>query len=92
MCLGVPGQIESISDSTNTLAWVNLAGVRREVNIACVMDSERCEDLLGSWVIVHAGFALEKLDEAAALRTLELLAELERSQQHIPHETGALPS
>lgn len=80
MCLGIPCQIESIVDASNRLARVNLAGVRREVNIACVMENDRCDDLIGCWVIVHAGFALEKLDEAAALRTLQLLAELEQSQ------------
>jgi len=80
MCLGVPGQIESIIDAGNGLAWVSLSGVRREVNISCVQHDTDVSALIGQWVIVHAGFALELLDEAEALRTLELLQALEQSQ------------
>ena len=76
MCLGVPGQILEIVDEANALALVQLSGVRREVNIACVVDDRDIHDLLGTWVIVHAGFALEQLDADEAARTLQLLAEL----------------
>ncbi|MEZ5507517.1 MAG: HypC/HybG/HupF family hydrogenase formation chaperone [Gammaproteobacteria bacterium] len=84
MCLGVPGQIESIIDAGNGLAWVSLSGVRREVNISCVQTDADATALIGQWVIVHAGFALELLDEAEALRTLDLLRALEQSQAGIP--------
>ena len=80
MCLGVPGQIESIIDAGNGLAWVSLSGARREVNISCVQSDVDATALIGQWVIVHAGFALELLDEAEALRTLDLLHALEQSQ------------
>lgn len=76
MCLGVPGQIESIADADNALAWVRLSGVRREVNVACVMDDGGIDQLIGSWIIVHAGFALEKINEDEAQRTLDLLQQL----------------
>lgn len=84
MCLGVPGQIESIIDAGNGLAWVSLSGVRREVNISCVQTDADATSLIGQWVIVHAGFALELLDEAEALRTLDLLQALEQSQAGTP--------
>jgi len=84
MCLGVPGQIETIIDAGNGLAWVSLSGVRREVNISCVQTDADATALIGQWVIVHAGFALELLDEAEALRTLDLLRALEQSQAGIP--------
>lgn len=83
MCLGVPGQIESISDAENALAWVRLAGVRRQVNIACVCSDDTLDELVGTWVIVHAGFALERLDADEALRTLDLLQQLALSHEDI---------
>lgn len=76
MCLGVPGQIEAIADAEQALAWVRLSGVRREVNIACVRDEQPLQNLLGTWVIVHAGFALEKIDADEADRTLAALQQL----------------
>lgn len=81
MCLGVPGQIESIADPELALAWVRLEGVRREVNVACVLDGESIGGLVGSWVIVHAGFALEKINLEEAQRTLQLLQQLHSAQE-----------
>ncbi|NPU94966.1 MAG: HypC/HybG/HupF family hydrogenase formation chaperone [Gammaproteobacteria bacterium] len=81
MCLGVPGQIESIADPGLALAWVRLEGVRREVNVACVLDGESIDALVGSWVIVHAGFALEKINLEEATRTLQLLQQLHSAQE-----------
>lgn len=78
MCLGIPGQIESIIDAASGLAWVRLSGVRREVNISCVCEVADSAALIGCWVIVHAGFALETLDDDEAHRTLQLLRELEQ--------------
>ncbi len=77
MCLGVPGLIESIADADNALAWVQLSGVRREVNVACVMDDASIDQLIGSWIIVHAGFALEKINADEAQRTLAMLQQLQ---------------
>jgi hydrogenase expression/formation protein HypC len=74
MCLAVPGQIVSISDSANRIATIELAGVRRDVSVA-LLDDVR----VGDWVIVHTGIAIEKLDEGEARKTIELLADLERT-------------
>lgn len=76
MCLGVPGQIVSISDVENALGIVEIAGVRREVNLLCIVGSRPLEDCIGDWVLVHVGFAMGRIDEAEAAATLALLAEL----------------
>ncbi|WP_049622877.1 HypC/HybG/HupF family hydrogenase formation chaperone [Frateuria defendens] len=81
MCLGIPGRIESISDASAKLAVVDVLGVRREVNIACVApDGGPLEDCVGSWVLVHVGFAMSRIDEEEARLTLELLHALGEAQ------------
>ncbi|GAB4359643.1 MAG: HypC/HybG/HupF family hydrogenase formation chaperone [Cyanophyceae cyanobacterium] len=78
MCLGVPGQVIEVLDPANHLVSVEMGGVRRPVNVACVLTEERpIEDCVGDWVLVHVGFALERLDEDEAQETLALLAQLE---------------
>lgn len=69
MCLAIPAQIEQLTADNS--AVVNLGGVRKKISLALVE-----EVAAGDYVIVHAGFALQKLDEAEALRTLALFAEL----------------
>ena len=77
MCLGIPGQILEISDSVQKLAIVDVGGVRRQVNIACVVDEEHSvESCVGDWVLVHVGFAMNRIDPQEAQITLDLLAEL----------------
>ncbi len=75
MCLAVPGKIVAIADAERQLAQVDIGGVRREVNLACVIEEgEQLEDLVGVWVVVHVGFALSRIDEEAA-RWLDALPE-----------------
>ncbi|MEZ5453970.1 MAG: HypC/HybG/HupF family hydrogenase formation chaperone [Thiothrix sp.] len=77
MCLGIPGQITEIIDVENLTAKVDVGGVKREVNIACIVDDEHpAESCVGDWVLVHVGFAMSRLDEEEAARTLALLEEL----------------
>lgn len=77
MCLGIPGQITEIVDADNLIAKVDVGGVKREVNIACIVDDEHpAASCVGDWVLVHVGFAMSRLDEEEAARTLALLAEL----------------
>jgi hydrogenase expression/formation protein HypC len=68
MCLGVPAKILETGDGT---AVVELGGVRREISVMLVDDVS-----VGEWVIVHAGFAIEKLSEEAAEQTLALFREI----------------
>ena len=77
MCLGIPGQIVEITDVKQKLALVNVAGVKRQVNIACIVDDDHpAESCVGDWVLVHVGFAMNRIDEKEAAETLQLLQEL----------------
>ena len=77
MCLGIPGQILEITDITRQLAIVEIGGVQRPVNIACIVDDNHSpEDCVGDWVLVHVGFALNRLDEQEAQKTLALFDQL----------------
>ena len=81
MCLGIPGQIVEIRDADNNLALVDVGGVQRVINIAFVVDDDRPPAAcVGDWVLVHVGFAMSRLDEAEAMRTLALLRELGEAQ------------
>jgi len=78
MCLGVPGEIIAIEDAGSLTAVVEISGVRRSVNLACVLaEGVPPESLLGQWVLVHVGFAMSLIDAEEARKTLELLAELQ---------------
>lgn len=67
MCIAVPAKIVS-KDHRN--AVIEVDGVRREASLALVPEAS-----VDDWVIVHAGFAIQVLDEAAAMETLALLRE-----------------
>ena len=77
MCLGIPGQVVEIVDAEKQLGIVEVAGVRREINLACVVDDDHpIADCVGDWVLVHVGFAMSRIDPDEAQRTLDLLHEL----------------
>ncbi len=71
MCLAIPGQIIEMVDEQRRLARVDVAGVRRTVNVA-LLDGAPCQ---GDWVLIHVGFALSRVDEAEARATLHLLGQ-----------------
>jgi len=84
MCLGVPGQIVEIVDTSNTIAKVDISSVRRNVNIACIIeDDHSVQDCVGDWVLVHVGFAMSRIDAEEAERTLALLDELGEIQSEL---------
>ena len=84
MCLGIPGRVVEISDATKKLAMVDVGGVKRQVNMACVVNEEHSiEDCLGDWVLVHVGFAMSRIDEQQAAETLEILTELGEIQEEL---------
>ena len=77
MCLGIPGKIIEINDITNKLATVEVSEVKRQVNIACIVDEQHPpEACIGDWVLVHVGFAMNRINEKDAKETLELLHEM----------------
>jgi hydrogenase expression/formation protein HypC len=71
MCLAVPGQIVDLVDESIGLASVEIAGVRRTVNVGLIDDTAP-----GDWVLVHVGFAIARVDEEEARATLALLQEM----------------
>ncbi len=72
MCLGIVGQIVTLSDEHPELAMVDVAGAVREINIMMVADDGlKC----GDWILIHAGFAMEKIDETTAREQMEALRE-----------------
>lgn len=84
MCLGIPGRILEVTDAPRRLGVVDVGGVRRTVNLACVVDEEHpIEACVGTWVLVHVGFAMQRVDETEAQRTLDLLRELGEVQAQL---------
>lgn len=67
MCLAVPSKIISIDGDT---AVIDVDGVRRETSLLLLEEPH-----VNDWVIVHAGFAIHKIDEAAAQESLRILKE-----------------
>ncbi len=72
MCLAIPGQVVEVVDEANRLAKVDVAGVRRNVNIG-LLDEDGNSAVPGDWVLIHVGFAISKVDEDEALATRRLL-------------------
>ncbi len=84
MCLGIPGRIVEICDAEKKLALVEVGGVKRQVNVACIVSEEHpVESCLGDWVLVHVGFAMSRIDEQQAAETLEILIQLGEAQEEL---------
>ena len=75
MCLGIPGQLVEIVDLVEHRAIADVDGVRREVNIHLV-EGEAGGIKVGDWVLIHVGFAMSRIDEEEAERTLSFIKEL----------------
>ncbi len=73
MCLAIPGRIESVdaADPELPMGRVRFGGVLRDVCLAYIPDAS-----VGEWVIVHVGFAISRLDEDEAQRTLDTLRQI----------------
>ncbi len=82
MCLAIPSKIVKIE---NNMATIDVDGVRREVSLLLLEDAS-----VGEYVIVHAGFAIQKIDEEAALDTLSLLREA-ANLVYGPPKAGSTP-
>ncbi len=74
MCLGIPARVIEFVDEGRHLAKVDVSGVRRVVNVGLVLP-DGLE--IGDWVLLHVGFALSKIDEEEAQRTIDFLKELD---------------
>lgn len=71
MCLAIPGKIIEIVDAENQIAKVDVGGVRRNINIGMIDDTQ-----VGDYVLIHVGFAMTKIDEQQAEETLRVLKEI----------------
>jgi hydrogenase expression/formation protein HypC len=84
MCLGIPGRIIEIVDVSKKLATVDVGGVKRQINIACIVNDEHSvESCVGDWVLVHVGFAMSRINEEEAALTLQILTELGEAQAEV---------
>lgn len=89
MCLGIPGRIVALDDAEAMLATVDVCGVRRQINLICVVDDEHpFEACLGDWVLVHVGFAMSRINAEEAEKTLQILEELGEQQAELMAMAG----
>lgn len=74
MCLAIPGKIESITgdDPLSRMGRINFGGILKEASLAYVPEAQ-----IGNYVIVHAGFALSRVDEDEANKVFEYLKEMQ---------------
>lgn len=83
MCLAIPGKILEIFPDALDTALVDVAGVRRRVNLGLLQEDP---PRTGDWVLIHVGFALSKVSEADAaeqMRTLQLLGEHQAAMEEV---------
>ena len=81
MCLGLPGQVgEVLSAYEGELALVDVQGARRRINLG-LLEPEGSTLCAGDWVLIHMGFALERIDEAGAREALAGLELMGRPQE-----------
>jgi hydrogenase expression/formation protein HypC len=72
VCLAIPGQVIEFVDEPNRLAKVDVAGVRRTINVG-LLDEDGDGVGPGDWVLIHVGFAISQVDEEEAMATRRLL-------------------
>lgn len=73
MCLGIPGQLIEFTDEAKQLARVDVGGVRRTIHVGLLLPEGLA---IGDWVLIHVGFAISRIDEAEARRTIAFLESL----------------
>jgi len=84
MCLAMPARVVELLPDDNAL--VDLGGVRKEISLSLVDGVS-----VGDYVILHVGYALQKLDIEEAMKTLALFAELAASESHLPQSGEGQP-
>jgi len=82
MCLGIPGQVvEMVEGYANQLALVDVEGAQRKVNIGMLEDEVLNP---GDWVLIHMGFAVERVDAAGAEKAMVGLELMGRPRENGP--------
>jgi hydrogenase expression/formation protein HypC len=80
LCLAVPGRVLSIEEEGDRRrGLVRFGGIERQASLALVPEA-----LVGDYVLVHAGFALSRIDEEEALLVFEYLREIDALSQELP--------
>ena len=87
MCLAIPGKIVEILDVENSIAKVEVGGVKRSVNIGMLVKEEA---RVGDYVLIHVGFAMSKVDEKEAEETLRLLKEIGAYEEELDQFTQTI--
>ncbi len=72
MCLGIVGRVVEFTAEAPEVAHVDVAGVTRPIHVGLLRDEGLAE---GEWVLIHAGFAMERIDETTAQRQVDALRE-----------------
>jgi hydrogenase expression/formation protein HypC len=75
VCLAIPGRIIELVDPANSVARVDVAGVKRNVSIG-LLDGDGAGPGPGDWVLIHVGFAISQIDEEEAIATRRLLEQM----------------
>ena len=87
MCLGIPGRIVQVLDGFDgQLAMVDVLGQQRQVNIGMLEEEQLTA---GDWIVIHMGFAMERVDEAAAREALIGLELMGQARQAAPAGEGS---
>jgi hydrogenase expression/formation protein HypC len=82
MCLGIPGQVVAMVEGYgNQLALVDVVGAQRQINIGMLEDQELAP---GDWIVIHMGFAMERIDAAGAAAALAGLEMMGRARADDP--------
>jgi hydrogenase expression/formation protein HypC len=85
MCLAIPGKVVELTGTLPRLAMVEVAGVRRQINVDLLEEEGLAE---GDWVLIHVGFAMSKISQEAAEEQLRLLAMLGEDRQAMEEIEG----
>jgi len=85
MCLAIPGKIVAIDRDAEHLGTVEVAGVRRKVDLGLLQDDM---PVAGDWVLIHVGFAMTKISEQDALEQMNLLQMLGEAEQAMQEVRG----
>ena len=80
MCLGIPGRIVDLETDHPDLAIVDVSGMARPINLGLLSSAVE----VGDWVMIHMGFALEKMTEEEASDALEVLQTLGQGNKDDP--------
>lgn len=85
MCLAIPGRIVGLVPGEMHLGTVEVAGVRRKVDLGLLLEEM---PVVGDWVLIHVGFAMTKISEQDALEQMHLLQMLGETEQAMQEVRG----